>query len=96
MADFFCNTPVQYGALGLCFILVSALLKAFFSLLQQRQKMQEELFEHHTRREKAFTEQFLATIDRNSAALEKVEYGLTRLQIELARQKGTVYVEYEE
>ncbi len=77
---------IQYGAMGLAFVLTLAFMRAFFILLSQRQKMQDDLFTHHNDREKAFTEQFLSCVDRNSAALEKVEQSLQKIRVELARR----------
>lgn len=78
---------VQFGALGLAFFLAVALARAVMALLQQRDQAQRDLMSHHTAREKAFSEQFLACVDRNSAALEKVEQGLHRIHLELARRE---------
>ncbi|NQU43920.1 hypothetical protein HQ520_11595, partial [bacterium] len=72
------NPMVQYGALGLSFVLTAAFIRAFFILMTQRHESQRDLFSHHCAREKAFTEQFVPCIDRNSAALEKVEQSLQR------------------
>jgi hypothetical protein len=77
---------VQYGGLGLAFLVVIAFVRAFFLLLVQRQKLQEEMLAHHAQREKAFAAQFIACVDRNSAALEKVEQGLQKIRLELARR----------
>jgi hypothetical protein len=79
---------IQFGALGLAFVVTLAGIRAFFLLMLQRHEQQQSLFAHHMERERAFAEQFLACIDRNSAALEKVEQGLQRIQIELARTEG--------
>ena len=93
------NSPlVQCGALGLAFLSVAALTRAFYALQNQRHELQRNLFAHHCERERAFTEQFIACIDRNSAALEKVEQSLQRIQIQLARAEAsagtdTVYLE---
>jgi len=85
----FLQSPmVQYGSLGLAFVLTLAFVRAFFLLMAQRHEAQQNIFAHHCAREKAFTEQFLACIDRNSAALEKVEQSLQRIQVELARKEG--------
>jgi hypothetical protein len=81
----FLNAPwIQYGALGLAFVLTLSFIRAFFTLLNQRHKILEDLLTHHQERERAFTQQFLACVDRNSAALEKVEQNLIRIQIQLA------------
>lgn len=82
------SPALQYGALGLAFVLALALARAFAVLIAYRERMQERLFEHHCERERALCEQFVACIDRNSAALEKVESGLQRLQVQIARQEG--------
>jgi hypothetical protein len=98
MSSLLTSPMVQYGALGLAFTLVLAFIKAFFTLMAQRQSLQESLLNHHGERERAFTEQFMACIDRNSAALEKVEHGLLRIQIQLAQSEGksadTILVPY--
>ncbi len=85
MEELLARPVVQYGALGLAAIISGAFVKAFFQLMAQRQAIQEDLLRHHQDRERAFTEQFMACIDRNSAALEKVEQSLTRMQIQLAQ-----------
>lgn len=85
MQDLLATPIVQYGALGLAGIIAAAFVKAFFQLMAQRQAIQEDLLRHHQDRERAFTEQFIACIDRNSAALEKVEQSLTRMQIQMAQ-----------
>lgn len=82
------NPLIQYGALGLAFLLAAAMAAAFFRLLTQQREQQAQLFRHHSDRERAFTDQFLACIDRNSAALEKVEQGLQQIRVELARGEG--------
>jgi uncharacterized membrane protein len=99
MDDILNNPWIQYGGLGLAFFLTTALIRAFFILLAQRDTWQHDLFTHHCERERVVAEQFMACIDRNSAALEKVEQSLQRIQLQLARQEGaasedTVYVEY--
>jgi len=98
MSPLLTNPMVQYGALGLSFTVVLAFIRGFFTLMAQRQALQEKLLRHHTERERAFTEQFMACIDRNSAALEKVEHGLMRIQIQLAQTEGkspdTILVPY--
>ena len=72
---------------------------ALLMLISQRHETQRNLFTHHCEREKACSEQFMACIDRNTAALEKVEQSLLRIHLELARKDArsgeTVYVEYE-
>ena len=88
MSSILTSPMIQYGALGLAFVVTLAGIRAFFMLMAQRHEQQQSLFEHHTDRERAFTEQFLACIDRNSAALEKVEQGLQRICIQLARVEG--------
>lgn len=92
------NPLVQYGSLGLAFLLSLALTRALLQLISQRHETQRGIFSHHCEREKAFTEQFLACVDRNTAALEKVEQSLQRIHLELARRDArgaeTVYVEY--
>jgi hypothetical protein len=90
---------VQYGSLGLSFLLSLAMVRALLMLITQRHETQRNLFSHHCEREKACSEQLMACIDRNTAALEKVEQSLHRIQLELARKDArsaeTVYVEYE-
>ena len=82
------SPAIQYGALGLCFVVVLAFVRAFFMMLSQRHEMQHQLFVHHGERERAFAEQFVACIDRNSAALEKVEQSLERIHVQLARNEN--------
>ena len=100
MNDLVNNPMIQYGALGLAFIVVLAFIRAFFTLMTQRQTIQENLLKHHSDREKAFSEQFLACIDRNSAALEKVEQGLQRIQVQIAqtdaKNAGVGYMPYDD
>jgi hypothetical protein len=88
---------IQFGALGLAFLLTLAFTRAFFALQNQRHELEQNLFAHHCERERAFTDQFMACIDRNSAALEKVEQSLQRIQIQLARNDAaageTIYLD---
>jgi len=88
MSSLLQSPMIQYGALGLSFVLTLAFIRAFFTLMAQRHELQRKLLDHHAERERAFTEQFLACVDRNSAALEKVEQSLQRIQIQLARTEG--------
>lgn len=76
---------IQYGGLGLAFVLTTAFIRAFFAQAAQRHELQRDIFAHHCERERLFAEQFMACIDRNTAALEKVEQSLQRIQIQLAR-----------
>ncbi len=78
---------IQYGSLGLAFVLAMAFIQAFFKLMSRCQQQEREQFQHHRERESAFTDQFLACIDRNSAALEKVEQSLQKIQLQLARSE---------
>ncbi len=99
MTTFFTNPMIQYGALGLAFVLILAFTRAFFLLMAEHKTIQESLLKHHNERERAFTEQFLACVDRNSAALEKVEQSLQRIHIQLARNESqgneTLLVQYD-
>ena len=85
MEAFLDNPLIQYGALGLAFVLNAAGIRAFFALMAQRHEQQQNLFAHHAERERLFAEQLVACVDRNSAALEKVEQGLQRIYLQLAR-----------
>ena len=85
MTTLLSSPMIQYGGLGLAFVLTLAFIRGFFMLMTQRQSIQESLMEQHNARERAFGQQFLACIDRNSAALEKVEQGLHRIEIQLAQ-----------
>lgn len=85
MPTLFDNPTIQYGALGLAFVLTSAFIRAFFILLRHVQAARNDLQTHHNERERAFTGQFLACVDRNSAALEKVENGLQRILLQMAQ-----------
>lgn len=88
MSSVLTSPMIQYGALGLAFVVTLGGIRAFFMLMVQRQEQEQRMFSHHTDRERAFAEQFLACVDRNSAALEKVEQGLQRICIQLARSEG--------
>jgi hypothetical protein len=85
MTSILTNPMIQYGALGLAFVVTLAGIRAFFMLMVQRHEQQQDLFTHHSERERVFAEQLVACVDRNSAALEKVEQGLQRIYIQLAR-----------
>jgi hypothetical protein len=88
MPSILTSPMIQYGGLGLAFVVTLAGIRAFFLLLAQRTEQQQGLFAHHAERERSFADQFMACIDRNSAALEKVENGLQRIHIQLARLEG--------